>query len=162
VQATADIAGSNTIANNAGQGIFLRSASVQIGNPGLPFSSVNTITGNGNPGQAGGIFAFLGSSLVVRDAEISGNHGFGLGLTLRSSVQLINSRIRDNLASGPNPGDGIRLAFGSSLFASAPNSTISGNAGFGLQCTDGESSVVNTLALTFVPPNGQSPACTGF
>jgi hypothetical protein len=152
VQATADIAGANTIANNPGPGIFVRAGSLQVGNPSFAFSTVNTITGNGG----GGIFALLGSNVLIRDADMDANSGFGLGLTLRSSAQLINSQIRNNV------GDGIRLSLGSALLPNGPNSVISGNTGFGLQCTDPESSVANTLFLTFVPPNSMSPTCTFF
>jgi parallel beta-helix repeat protein len=162
VQATADIAGSNTIANNGGRGVFVRSGSVQIGNPSFAFSTVNTITGNGSASEPGGIFAYLGANLLIRDADIDANNGFGLGLSVRSSAQLINSQIRNSLPAGPNPGDGIRLSLGAALLPNAPNSVISGNAGFGLQCTDPESSVANTIFLTFVPPNSQSPSCTFF
>jgi parallel beta-helix repeat protein len=163
VQATADIAGSNTIADNTGQGIFVRSGSVQIGNPSFAFSSVNTITGNGDAVSAGGVFAFLGSALVIRDAVISGNRGFGVGFSLRSHGQLFNSQIQNSLPAGANPGDGIRLIFGAGLLVSTPNSSVTGNAGAGILCTDGESSVLNTgflgLAGNGVPG---TPGCTAF
>lgn len=163
-QGTADIAGSNNISGNAGQGIFARSATVLIGNTAFGFSSVNTITGNGNATSPGGVFAFLGTAMLIRDAVISGNNGFGLGLSLRSHGQLFNSTIQNNLPAGSNPGDGIRLIFGSGLFVTTPNSIVSGNAGFGLQCTDGESSVINTglLSLSGNGLGAVSGSCTGF
>jgi hypothetical protein len=42
--------------------------------------------------------------------------------------------------------------------------TVTGNAGFGLQCTDPESSVVNTASLGIGANGlgGVSPGCTGF
>ncbi|HKA06895.1 MAG TPA: right-handed parallel beta-helix repeat-containing protein, partial [Gemmataceae bacterium] len=150
--------GGNTISDNAGQGVGARSASVLIGDPNFGFSSVNTITGNGNVDAPGGVFGFLGSSLVIRNAVISGNKGFGLGLSLKSDGQLSSSTIQNN------SGDGIRLIFGSGLFIAQPNTVVSGNGGFGLQCTDGESSVVNALFLS-LSGNGVgdvSGSCTGF
>ena len=152
IQGTADLPGGNTITGNPGQGIFARSASVQIGDPTFGFTTVNTITGNGNAADPGGVFGLLGSALFIRDAVIRGNNGFGLILSLRSHAQISSSTIQDSRTLGTSPGDGIRLAFGSGLFISAPNPVVSGNAGFGLQCTDGESSVINTVLLNFPPP----------
>lgn len=151
--ASADIAGGNTISGHAGQGINARSASVMVGNPALGIPTANTITGN----ASGGVFGFLGSSLVLRDALISGNGSFGLGLSLKSNGQLNPNTIQNN------GGDGIRLIFGSGLFVQA-NVVVSGNGGFGLQCTDGESSVVNTqlLSLSGNGLGGVSGTCTGF
>ena len=54
---------------------------------------------------------------------------------------------------------------GSGLFLTPPNTVVSGNAGFGLQCTDGESSVVNIGLLNLSGGNGLggvSGSCTGF
>ena len=164
VSATADLVGGNAISGNAGQGINARSASVLIGNPNFDFTSVNTITGNGNVNAPGGVFGFLGSSIVIRNAVVTGNAGFGWGLSLKSDGQLFSSSIQNNLPVGSITGDGIRLIFGSGLIVSQPNTFISGNAGFGLQCTDGESSVVNTGFL-LLSGNGRgdvSAGCTGF
>jgi parallel beta-helix repeat protein len=165
IQASADIAAGNTIADNAGQGIFVRSASVQVGNPGFALPPVNTISGNGNATSPGGIFATVGSALVIRDARIIANRGFGLGIFLRSHAQLSGSQIHDTVAlpptqgQPPNPGDGIRLAFGGALQALTPISTLVGNQGPALSCIDGESSVINigALGLAVLPPG-----CTGF
>ncbi len=159
-RATADIAGGNVISGNTGQGISAVSSSVSIGNPAFSFSSVNTITNNGDlasPG-GGGIFAFVGSSVVIRDAVISANKGFGLLYSVRSQGQLFSSTIQDNA------GDGIRLHLGSGLFLTLPATVVSGNAGLGLECTGGESSVVNTglLSVSGNGLGGVSPGCTGF
>ncbi len=116
INATADIIGGNMISGNAGQGVNARSASVLIGDPSFGFSSVNTITGNGNAAAQGGVFGFVGSSMVIRDAVISGNNGFGLGLSLKSDGQLSSSTIQNNLPAG-STGDGIRLIFGSGLLS---------------------------------------------
>lgn len=162
--ATADLIGGNTISGNAGQGISLRMSSISIGDTSFGFTSVNTITGNGNVASPGGIFAFLGSAVNMQNAVISGNNGFGIVLSLRSQAQIASTTIQNNVPIGLNNGDGIRLAFGSGLFAATPVGTVTGNAGFGLNCTDGESSVVNTGSLG-VGPNGAggvSPSCTGF
>ncbi len=163
VNATADIIGGNTISGNAGQGVLALSASVQIGDPGFGLPSVNTISGNGGANQ-GGVFGFVGSSLIIRNAVISGNKGFGLGLSLKSNGEIFSSTIQNNVPVAGSAGDGIRLIFGSGLFISPPNTVVSGNAGFGLQCTDGESSVINTgfLALSGNVLGGVSGSCTGF
>jgi Right handed beta helix region len=161
---SADIIGGNTISGNAGQGINMRTASVSMGDTNFGFTSVNTITGNGSATLPGGIFAFLGSSLNIQNAVISGNNGFGMILSLRSQAQIAGSTIQNNVPAGANNGDGIRLAFGSGLFAATPVGSVTGNAGFGINCTDGESSVVNTGSLG-VGPNGLggvAPTCTGF
>src|SRR5262245_56152493 len=162
INATADIVGGNTITSNAGTGVNARSASLLIGDPSFGLSSVNTITGNGNAAAPGGVFGFLGSSVVVRNAVISGNQGFGWGLSLKSDGQLFSSTVQNNLPVGFSTGDGIRLLFGSGLLISQPNTAVSGNAGFGLQCTDGESSVVNTLFLSLSGNvlGGVSGSCT--
>ena len=166
---TADIIGSNTITANANHGIFARSSSLLVGDTNFGFSSVNTVSGNGTAvAPSAGIFGFVGSSFVIRNATINGNNGFGVGLSLRSSAQMSGNTIQNNTGFPPN-GDGIRLIFGSGLFIdpppAAPN-TVTGNSGWGLNCTDGEASVVNTPLLILAPPpntlGGVSPACTGF
>ena len=162
--ATADLIGGNTISGNAGQGINLRMSSVSIGDTSFGFTSVNTISGNGNAAAPGGIFAFLGSAVNMQNAVINGNNGFGMVLSLRSEGNIASTTIQNNVAVGANPGDGIRLAFGSGLFAAAPVGTISGNAGFGVNCTDAESSEVNSalLGIGVNAAGGISPGCTGF
>jgi hypothetical protein len=165
VAATADIVGSNTISDNTGQGIFMRGASVQIGNPSFPFPTVNTISNNGDAASAGGVFAFLGSTVVVRDAVITGNRGFGLGFTARSQGQVFNSQFNNNVAAGFNLGDGVRVALGSAVLFNAPPSVASGNAGAGVFCTDLESSVqilANTLDVSMGNATGGVVNCTGF
>ena len=166
---SADIIGSNIIAGNANHGIFARSATLLIGDPGFDFSSVNTITGNGTALPGAGIFAFVGTSAVIRNAAVSGNFGFGVVLSLRSSAQMAGNTIQNNTAGVSASGDGIRLALGAGLFIEAPPAaanTVTGNSGFGVNCTDGETSVVNTTLLVLAPPSngmgGVSPACTGF
>jgi hypothetical protein len=145
-QSTADIPGGNTIANNAGQGVFVTRGSVQIGGTSFNFPSTNTITGNGNPAQAGGVSGFLAASIVIRDATISGNQGYGVILSMRSQAQIFNSRIQNNVAAGTSPGDGIRLVLGSSLLPTAPASVVTGNAGAGLSCF-GDSAAVSPFLL---------------
>jgi hypothetical protein len=148
--------------------VFARGASVIIGNPSFDFGSVNTISANGSAASSGGVFGFLGSSLFIRDAQIVGNNGFGLFLSTQSRAQLLGSTIQGTAVAGANPGDGIRLAFGSALFATAPTSSVSANAGAGLRCTDLESSF---FAVTVPPPPGlaigadngaPSTTCSGF
>ena len=161
IEGRADLAGGNTISGHAVQGLFTRASSVQIGGPALPgISTVNTFSNNGFPMGFGGIFASLGSSLTIRDAVITNNTGFGLGFSLRSQGQIFSSTIQ------ANSGDGIRLVLGSALLPSTPTTTVSGSSGFGIQCFDAESSVVNT-SLPAISFSGNSsgdvsPFCTPF
>ena len=161
--ASADIVGGNMVSGNAGTGINLRSSSAGIGDQNFGLTTVNTVTGNGNLASQGGISGFLGSSMSIRDAVISGNAVAGLILTTRSSVQIASTTIQNNLATLPGNGDGIRIVLGSALFAQAPNGTVTGNAGFGLLCTDAESSVIN-IPLLGIGSNTAGPVsgCTGF
>ncbi len=166
--ATANLIGDNMISGNAGPGINLRSGSANLGDSNFDMSTVNTITGNGNPTSTGGISGFLGSALSIRDAVISNNVGFGVILILRSSAQIGNTTIRNNTAiPGPVPGtviagDGIRLQLGSAVLGITPNSTVSGNQGFGVNCIDLESSAANTAALGIGINTRGGVACTGF
>jgi len=164
VSASADIVGGNTVSGNNGTGINLRSSSALIGDANFGLTTVNTVSGNGTAASQGGVSGFLGSSMSIRDAVITGNFGFGLIATTRSSIQIQSTTIQNNLPVGASTGDGIRVVLGSALFAQTPNGVVTGNAGFGLLCTDAESSVVNTLFLG-IGPNGLgivSPGCTGF
>src|SRR5882762_7031258 len=168
--ATADFIGGNTISDNAGTGVNLVRSSANFGDNLFGITTVNTIIRNGNSVSQGGVFVFNGSSVTIRDAVISNNAAFGLVLSLRSSGQIASSTIQNNTTiPGPIPGtvtggDGIRLVFGSGLFGTAPIGIVTGNAGFGLNCTDGESSVINTglLGIGFNTLGGVAPACTGF
>jgi hypothetical protein len=154
IESSARIAGGNTISGNAGAGIATRAANVVIGDPALGFSTVNTIADN----QGGGVSGFLGTTMVIRDAVIRGNAGIGLIFSVRSSGQIFGSTIENST------GDGIRVTLGSALFISSPGTSATGNAGWGLQCTDAESSVLNTqlLSLSGNAAGGVTPACTGF
>ena len=162
ISASADLIGGNTISGNAGAGVNLRSGTASLGDPNFDMSTVNTITGNGNPSSTGGILGFLGSTLAIRDAVIGSNVGFGVILTLRSSAQIANTTIQDNTAFIPGTGDGIRLQLGSAVIGATPNGSITGNAGFGLNCTDAESSAVNTAFLGIGINARGGVNCTGF
>jgi hypothetical protein len=164
VNATADIVGGNTISGNTGTGINVVRSSAQLGDPNFGLTTVNTIIANGNPVFPGGISGFQGSTLTIRDAVISNNAGFGIVLSFRSSAQVTATTIQNNLAAPPQNGDGIRIVLGSALIGAAPIGVITGNAGFGLNCTDGESSVVNTglLGIGANALGGVGPICSGF
>jgi hypothetical protein len=159
--ASANIIGGNTISGHTGTGVNLVRSSAVFGDALFGLTTVNTISGNGSPASQGGVFAFNGSSVTIRDAVISNNVGAGLFLSFRSQAQISGSTIQNNVAPG---GDGIRVVLGSALFPTTPNSLVTGNAGFGLNCTDGESSVINTLSLG-IGANGLGTvalSCTGF
>jgi len=164
--ASADLIGGNTISGNTGQGVVLVRSTATFGDPLFGISTVNTVSGNGNSAAQGGVFAFLGSSVTIRDGLITDNVGFGVGLQLNSSAQIVSTTIRNNVGVGLGTGDGIRLIFGSSLLAATPAGSITGNTGFGLNCTDGESSVINTGSLGILLGSNLlgsvSPTCTGF
>ncbi len=156
--ASANIIGGNTITGHPGTAISVRSASVTIGDETFGIPITNTITGNVSAAGPA-IGAFL-ASLVIRNAVVSDNDGYGIVLSLKSGAQIIASTIQNNAL------DGIRVVFASALFFTSPNTVVTGNGGWGLQCTDGESSVINTGLLTLAPPSnvlgGVSPTCTAF
>jgi len=214
--ATVVVVGNNQIKGNQGAGIIARSSSLRIGDISFGLPTANTISGNGLATTDGGVFAFVGTALDIRDATISGNTGEGVtgqgsSLRIRNSIisgnagqgvqaflgtsfDIRNTTVTGNTGRPGSPGigvllttrsvgrmrgsiiqnnsdDGIRLAFGSGFgfdfVPSAPN-TVTGNAGFGVNCTDGESSVTNTLLpiLILTPPDnlsgGVSGTCTGY
>ena len=143
-QATASIAGGNVITGNAGGGLVTTAAKVVLGDPAPGGSTVSTFSANGTPSQTGGVFAGIGTSIIMRDADISSNNGAGLIVSLRSQVQMSGTRIQNNAT------DGIRLLLGAALLPLSPVNTVSGNSGFGVNCFDAESSVVNLVGST--PP----------
>jgi hypothetical protein len=143
-QATASIAGGNVITGNPGGGLVATASRVVVGDPAPSGSTVSTFSGNGSPTQTGGVFAGLGTSMILRDADISSNNGAGLIISLRSQVQMSGTRLQNNAS------DGIRLVLGSAMLPLSPVNTVTGNAGFGVQCSDPESSVVNLVGPT--PP----------
>ena len=162
--ASADIIGGNTISGHTGgTGVNLVRSTAIFGDALFDLTTVNTISGNGSPASQGGIFAFNGSSVTIRDTIITNNVGAGLFLSFRSQAQISGNTIQNNVPPG---GDGIRVVLGSALFPTAPNGVVSGNAGFGLLCASPESSVANfpagvaPLGLT----NGLTDVagCTGF
>lgn len=157
VGGSATIIGGNTISANASSGVAaFRSASVTIGEAGYgPIPATNVVSGNGTADQAGGVFAFQGSSIILRNATVTNNLGFGFGVSLRSSGQLVGSTLSGN-------GDNVRLLMGGGLYVGPPVSTLSG-ANNGIQCFDGEASYVNRTLLSF---SGNvvdvAAGCTGF
>jgi hypothetical protein len=160
---SADIIGGNTISGNVGTGVNLVRSSAIFSDPNFPgITTVNTISDNGNPTSQGGVSAFLGSSVTIRDAIISGNVGFGVSLSLNSAAQIGSTTIRNNIATVPGTGHGIQLQLGSGLLGQTPVGSVTGNAGFGLICFDGESSVANTGALGIGANALGSVSCTGF
>lgn len=162
--ASADIVGGNTISGNAGTGVNLVRSSAVFSDSNFGLTTVNTISGNGSPTSQGGISAFLGSSVTIRDAIITGNRGFGVSLSLNSAAQMGSTTIQNNLATVPGNGSGIQLQLGSSLFGAAPAGSITGNAGFGVACFDGESSLLNQGGALGIGANalGSVSNCTGF
>jgi parallel beta-helix repeat protein len=161
--ATATIVGGNTISDNSGVGLLVGNSRVVLGDTGFGVPSLNRLSGNGSPATPtapGGVFAYLGSSMLIRDVEIVGNNGVGLFFSVRSQGQLSSTMIQNNAS------DGIRLALGSALLPLPAVSTVSGNTGFGIQCIDSESSVINLLP-SIIGISGNSagnvaPGCSSF
>jgi len=158
--ASVDIIGGNTISNNVGTGVNLVRSSAIFSDPNFGITTVNTISGNGSPTSQGGVSAFLGSSVTIRDAIITGNVGFGVSLSLNSAAQIGNTQIQNNTGSG------LQLQLGSAALAQAPAGSITGNGGFGVICDTAESSVAgapNPIVAFGIGPNGAGTlACTGF
>jgi hypothetical protein len=156
LHATGIISGGNTITGNASGGLAATASRVSLGDPGIGLTTVNQVSENGNLG----VFAGVGASMLIRDAQIQSNNGAGMIISLRSSVQMTGTTIRNNA------NDGIRLTLGAALLPLTPVSTITGNTGAGIQCTDSESSVVNTVptvASVFGNFGGDvSAGCTSF
>ena len=158
--ATAVISGGNTISANPSGGVVATASRVALGDAGIGLTTVNQVSENGSPVGTGGVFAGVGTSMFIRDAQIQANNGAGLIISLRSSVQMTGTTIRNNA------NDGIRLVLGAALLPLAPVSTITGNTGAGIQCADSESSVVNTIP-TIASVSGNfggdvSASCTSF
>jgi hypothetical protein len=87
------------------------------------------------------------------DATLTGRIRATTAQILRTAASLASADPLDGLVRGGSyaefekpllPAGGLSLIFGSGLLILPPNTVVSGNAGFGLQCTDGESRVVNT------------------
>jgi hypothetical protein len=112
--------------------------------------------------------------MIINNARITDNRGTGVIVSLRSTAQMSGSTIQNNT------GDGIRLLLGAALLPLSPVTTVSGNRrsnafpgvvdGFGVNCGDPESSVVNLIGP--IPPivdfatgnesGNVSPFCTQF
>lgn len=107
--AHADIVGGNTITGNAGSGILLVSGAVLIGDAGYGLPTDNAITGNGfgSPTNPGGILAFMGTSLDIRDATITGNANFGILLTFSSYARMRGDTVNNGIYVDNN--SGLRL-----------------------------------------------------
>ncbi len=139
--ASAGISGGSTISGNQGCGVYGDFVVLNV--------TDSTITGN----QGCGVTVYLGSSVALGRSVVNGNVGDGLAVRANSTAHIDAATIKNNT------GNGIFLQGGSKLVTQPPlASDLNGNGSWGLQCTDGESSV-ESLALL----NGLvSPGCTGF
>lgn len=135
----------NSIRNHFGPGVLSDASSVG--------AASNTITGNG-----WGLYLYLGSTLVLGADTVSGNQSDGVVLNTNCTAQIGTATIANNGNSG------VLLTFGSKLIVPLLVPTIGGNGGYGLKCTDADSSWGGGQP-NFSPPNALgavSPACTGF
>jgi parallel beta-helix repeat protein len=146
--ANADIVGKNTITGNVGSGILLLSgATVFIGDSAWGLPTDNTISGNGFglPTNPGGILAFMGTSLDIRNATITGNANFGMLLNFSSYARM----------RGDTVDNGIVMENNSGLRLQDPVVTVTG----GLRCS-GNSHYTSDSDISKV--SGGSDGCSPF
>lgn len=136
VFATSLIIGGNRITNHPASGVRASASALSIAD--------NTITGNGE-----GVTMWLASQLVSGGNTISNNKSFGVLINENSTVRSSGETIQFN------SGDGLLVQWGSKLILVEPSSTVGGNVGVGLRCSDAEASVVGMHLINAVPPNGQ-------
>jgi parallel beta-helix repeat protein len=132
---TADIEGGQ-IFGNAANGVGIFSSVVEVTNV--------QVSGNNGPGVGGS----MGSIIDVAGGTISGNNGGGVTATMSIA------RVRDATVSNNAQPVAILIRQGSKL--TIQNTVATGNGGYGLDCTDAESSYVGAIIGTI------SPSCTGF
>ncbi len=141
------LAGANVIANNAGTGVFVsRNSGAFIGDPnfGLPVTgtSANQIAGNGalDPSSKGGVFAFEGGSVEIRDAVVSGNFGGGILAFMGGIAEVRRTNVTGsvNQQAGPNQltdfngGHGVLAGMHSVVRLRGPL-VVTGNQGVGVR-----------------------------
>ena len=123
-QGIAQIVGNNTITNNGQTGVFVRQGHAYIGNPGFGLATTNTISGNGGTGpNTGGIFAFLGGTILVNNATISNNVGAAVQAFEASAIELRGSTAITVPAAGTT--DGASMGLGSTLRVRDTSSIVS-------------------------------------
>jgi hypothetical protein len=122
-----DVVGGNNIANNGSTGIFVSGGQALIGDPGFGSpSAVNTITGNGSLGpNNGGVFAFLGGTALVADADINNNTGTAVQAFESSSIDLRGA----TSVTTTGTADGASVNFGSTLRIRDTASIVAGGHG---------------------------------
>lgn len=149
---TAQLSG-NLITQNAGAGVLVIASTITIG-----ASTGDTISANGpsGDGNQGGVFAFLGSSVTIRNSQIVQNTGRGVWLQGRSMGTISGGAIQNNT------GFGIFLEFGAGLTLFGSPATITGNGGVDLQCSDAEASYVGFPPANLSGIGSISGSCTGF
>jgi hypothetical protein len=149
------LVGSNVIRLNSGNGISVSDTSSLFqaqGDFGVP-NVVDTIQSN----TLAGINVFNGSSLDVQNALIKSNGARGVSMSNNVSARFSSSTIQDNT------GDGFGVFNASTLlFVGTPsNVSVTGNTGFGINCTQTESSFGGDSAGVVGNTLGQV-SCSGF
>lgn len=135
----ANIGTNNVITNNGAWGIWVYSGSMAT-------IYSNRIADNGSDGVNG----YLGTTIVMNDNQITGNASFGIACTMNCSMELDTQTLENNVNGGILIEQGSKLAFIGTVHAT-------GN-GWGLQCSDKESSVSNVGLLD----GTVSDTCTDF
>jgi hypothetical protein len=113
--------GNNIVQNNAGTGVFVRAGTAYVGDTGFGLPIDNTISGNGfSDPTNGGLFAFEGGSILVRDATISGNNGAEVQLYETGTVEIRGGSVSatSNPAITAHFGSRVRLRDGASVVSS--------------------------------------------
>ena len=129
-QAAATLAGNNTIQGNAASGVFARAGSVFIGDPNFGSLPTHNFIGfNGNSDATrGGIFAFQGGTILVRDATISDNGGAAIQAFENGVIELRASTVTTSTGAnggGPPTTSGIAANLGSIVRLRDTSSVIS-------------------------------------
>jgi hypothetical protein len=148
--------GGNVVRSNgsasAGGGVFANAAWVRVGPADFPINPpTNEISGNGL-----GFYAGANSNLDLRGGvSVSGNTSSGVIVDTGSRLNLIGGTISANGAYG------ILAQRGSSVDLGGPANFVTGNAAWGLFCTDGESSYSGNVGGITGNTAGQVN-CTGY
>jgi hypothetical protein len=184
-QAAARVVGGNAITNNGGAGIFARAGQVEVGSLGFGPPITNTISNNGSTGtDNGGIFAFQGAIMSVRDATISNNTGPGVqafesgvielrgstavtvpagGTTAGAVVQVGSTlRLRDTASIISGTGDGIQVRTLTSVHISSGTVQGNGPGAVGVNCFSSTSTLTGVDLTHVTGTAGQSAGCNVF
>ena len=131
----------NVINGNKGSGVVASGSSLALWG--------GSVSGNGAHGMDLGFATYV----LLDGTEVIGNAASGVALEVNSTARIVGAKVKDNYHSG------ISLSRSSKLFLWDRETDVTGNVtGFGLNCTDAESSAWDMGLLI----GSISPACTGY